>query len=44
MQIVRFLSNGQVFQGKRIDDSSALQIEGDLFGGYRVTDRQAEIF
>ncbi|HSZ56865.1 MAG TPA: fumarylacetoacetate hydrolase family protein [Tepidisphaeraceae bacterium] len=43
MQIVRFLSNGQVFQGKRIDDSSALQIEGDLFGGYRVTDRKLKI-
>src|SRR5215469_10185766 len=43
MQIVRFLFNGQVHQGKRLDDSSALEIEGDLFSGYRVTDRRLKI-
>lgn len=43
MQIVRFVSGGQTYHGKRIDDSSAFQIEGNLFDGYRVTDRKLKI-
>jgi len=43
MQIVRFLSGGQTYQGKRIDDATALQIEGNLFDNYRVTDRKLKI-
>jgi 2-keto-4-pentenoate hydratase/2-oxohepta-3-ene-1,7-dioic acid hydratase in catechol pathway len=38
MQIVRFLSNGQVYSGKRISDEAALRIDGDLFGPHLVTD------
>ena len=43
MQIVRFLSGGQVHTGRRVDDSMALAIEGDLFGPHRVTDRKLRI-
>ena len=43
MQIVRFLSGGQTYQGKRIDDATALQIEDNLFDNYRVTDRKLKI-
>ena len=43
MQIVRFVSGGQIHQGKRVDDSTALAIEGNLFENYRVTDRKLKI-
>jgi 2-keto-4-pentenoate hydratase/2-oxohepta-3-ene-1,7-dioic acid hydratase in catechol pathway len=43
MQIVRFLSGGQTYHGKRIDESTAFQIEGNLFDNYRVTDRKLKI-
>jgi len=43
MQIVRFNCGGQTYQGKRIDDSTAAVIEGNLFGDYRVTDRKLKI-
>src|SRR3954463_15311645 len=43
MQIVRFLAGGQTYQGKRIDDSTAFQIEGNLFDNHRVTDRKLKI-
>jgi 2-keto-4-pentenoate hydratase/2-oxohepta-3-ene-1,7-dioic acid hydratase in catechol pathway len=43
MQIVRFLSEGLVHIGRRIDDNSALEIEGDLLGQYRVTERDLRI-
>jgi 2-keto-4-pentenoate hydratase/2-oxohepta-3-ene-1,7-dioic acid hydratase in catechol pathway len=43
MQIVRFLSGGQTYQGKRIDDATAAVIEGNLFGEHRVTDRKLKI-
>jgi 2-keto-4-pentenoate hydratase/2-oxohepta-3-ene-1,7-dioic acid hydratase in catechol pathway len=43
MQIVRFLSGGQIHLGKRVDDSAALAIEGDVFSNYRVTDRKLKI-
>ena len=43
MQIVRFLSGGQVHTGRRIDDSTALAIDGNLFGPHQVTDRKLRI-
>jgi 2-keto-4-pentenoate hydratase/2-oxohepta-3-ene-1,7-dioic acid hydratase in catechol pathway len=43
MRIVRFLSNGQTCTGRQLDDRTALQIEGDLFGQYRVTDQRLAI-
>ncbi|HXE56306.1 MAG TPA: fumarylacetoacetate hydrolase family protein [Tepidisphaeraceae bacterium] len=43
MQIVRFLSGGQIHLGKRIDDSTAFEIQGDLLGQHRVTDRRLKI-
>jgi len=43
MQIVRFLSAGRVHCGSRIDDAKAFEIEGDLFGPHRVTERQLRI-
>ena len=43
MQIVRFLSAGRVHWGRRMDDRSALEIEGDLLGPHRVTERQLKI-
>jgi len=43
MQIVRFLSAGRVHWGRRIDDASASEIEGDLLGPHRVTERQLRI-
>src|SRR5687768_8812385 len=43
MRIVRFLSGGQTRTGQQFDDQTALEIEGDLLGEYRVTDRRVKI-
>lgn len=43
MRIVRFQSNGKIHTGKQIDDTTALRIEGDLFGSYRITDEALKI-
>ena len=43
MQIVRFLSAGRIHLGRRIDDANALEIEGDLLGPHRVTERRVRI-
>ena len=43
MRIVRFVSGGQVYQGRLVDEQTAVQIEGDLFGSHRVTDRKLRI-
>lgn len=43
MRIVRFISGGQIYQGRHVDEQSALQIDGDLFGRHRVTDRKLRI-
>ena len=43
MQIVRFLSGGRLHLGRRIDDATALEIEGDLLGPHRVTERRLQI-
>jgi 2-keto-4-pentenoate hydratase/2-oxohepta-3-ene-1,7-dioic acid hydratase in catechol pathway len=37
MRIIRFLSSGKIHLGQRIDDATALRIEGDLLGDHRVT-------
>ena len=43
MRIVRFLSDGKVHLGQLIDDTTALRIDGDLFGRYRATGRRLKI-
>ena len=43
MRIVRFQSIGKIHLGQQIDDRTALRIEGDLFGTYRVTDETLKI-
>ena len=43
MQIVRFLYGGRIHIGQQIDDGTALEIEGDLFGPHRVTERRLQI-
>jgi 2-keto-4-pentenoate hydratase/2-oxohepta-3-ene-1,7-dioic acid hydratase in catechol pathway len=43
MQIVRFVSGGKIRLGRRVDDGHALEIDGDLFGQFHLTDRQLKI-
>ena len=43
MQIVRFQSGGRACIGRRVDDLTALEIDGDLFGRHKVTDRKLRI-
>jgi len=43
MRIVRFVSGGQIYHGRQVDEQTAFQIEGDLFGQHRVTDRKLRI-
>jgi 2-keto-4-pentenoate hydratase/2-oxohepta-3-ene-1,7-dioic acid hydratase in catechol pathway len=43
MKIIRFISGGTIQLGQRLDDTTALAIEGDLFASYRVTDRKVRI-
>jgi 2-keto-4-pentenoate hydratase/2-oxohepta-3-ene-1,7-dioic acid hydratase in catechol pathway len=43
MRIIRFVSDGRVFQGELIDEKSARIIEGDLFGQWEVTQRTAMV-
>jgi 2-keto-4-pentenoate hydratase/2-oxohepta-3-ene-1,7-dioic acid hydratase in catechol pathway len=43
MRIVRFNSGGSIYLGKQIDDRSALLIEGDLLGDWRVSDQRLAI-
>jgi 2-keto-4-pentenoate hydratase/2-oxohepta-3-ene-1,7-dioic acid hydratase in catechol pathway len=43
MRIVRFVSEGGVHIGSQIDDDYALQIDGELFGPHRITDRRLRI-
>ena len=43
MRIIRFVSDGKVHVGQWVDDTSALEIEGDLFGQYRVTGRRLRV-
>jgi 2-keto-4-pentenoate hydratase/2-oxohepta-3-ene-1,7-dioic acid hydratase in catechol pathway len=43
MRIARFLSGGKVHTGEMVDERTALRIEGDLFGSYRVTDQKLAV-
>jgi len=43
MQIVRFISGGQVHFGRPLDDRYALAIEGELFGPHHITERKLPI-
>jgi 2-keto-4-pentenoate hydratase/2-oxohepta-3-ene-1,7-dioic acid hydratase in catechol pathway len=43
MRIIRFLSSGKIHHGQRIDDTTALRIEGDLLGDHRVTTEKLKI-
>src|SRR5688500_1938553 len=43
MRIARFLSNGSTHLGKLIDDTTALRIEGDLFGSHKVTEQKLKV-
>jgi 2-keto-4-pentenoate hydratase/2-oxohepta-3-ene-1,7-dioic acid hydratase in catechol pathway len=43
MRIVRFLSGGRERLGRQVDDGSALEIEGGLFGERRETGRRVPI-
>jgi 2-keto-4-pentenoate hydratase/2-oxohepta-3-ene-1,7-dioic acid hydratase in catechol pathway len=43
MRIARFVSGGQIYQGRMLDEQNALQVEGNLFGQHRVTDRKLKI-
>ena len=43
MRIVRFSSAGRVHLGQQLDASTAMEIEGDLLGAHRLTDRRIPI-
>ena len=44
MRIIRFVSGGQIHWGQTTDgDKTALRIDGDLFGSFRVTDQRLRV-
>jgi 2-keto-4-pentenoate hydratase/2-oxohepta-3-ene-1,7-dioic acid hydratase in catechol pathway len=43
MQILRFLTNGVTHLGQDLNDGFALEIQGDLFGPHKVTDRRLKV-
>jgi 2-keto-4-pentenoate hydratase/2-oxohepta-3-ene-1,7-dioic acid hydratase in catechol pathway len=43
MRIVRFVSGGKIQVGQQLDERTALRIEGDLLGTWRVTDQRLSI-
>lgn len=43
MRIVRFRSGGEVCWGRQLDQSTALRIEGDLLGSWRVSGQRLPI-
>ncbi|HEY7118850.1 MAG TPA: fumarylacetoacetate hydrolase family protein [Tepidisphaeraceae bacterium] len=45
MRIIRFVSGGQLHLGQPLDDrfTTALRIDGDLLGQYRVTDQRLKV-
>jgi len=43
MRIIRFLSAGQTHLGQTTDDKTALRIDGDLLGAFRVTDQRLTV-
>jgi len=43
MRIIRFTSGGKIHHGKWLDATTALAIDGDLFGSFTVTDRKLKV-
>jgi 2-keto-4-pentenoate hydratase/2-oxohepta-3-ene-1,7-dioic acid hydratase in catechol pathway len=43
MRIIRFLSGGETHLGQTSDDKTALRIDGDLLGAFRVTDQRLTV-
>jgi 2-keto-4-pentenoate hydratase/2-oxohepta-3-ene-1,7-dioic acid hydratase in catechol pathway len=43
MRIIRFVCGGQTHFGQTTDDKTALRIEGDLFGSFRVTEQRLAV-
>ena len=43
MRIIRFVSEGSVRVGQPVDETTALEIEGGLFGQYRVSGRRLRV-
>jgi 2-keto-4-pentenoate hydratase/2-oxohepta-3-ene-1,7-dioic acid hydratase in catechol pathway len=43
MKIIRFQSGGSIHHGQFVDSTTALAIEGDIFGSHKVTDRKLKI-
>lgn len=43
MRIIRFQHGASIAFGQMIDERSAFRIEGDLFGGWRVTDERLAV-
>lgn len=43
MRIARFVSGGRIYQGRMVDEKTAIEIEGNLFSQHRVTDRKLKI-
>lgn len=43
MQIIRFLSSGSTYFGRRIDDQTASVIEGDILADFHVSDARLKI-
>jgi 2-keto-4-pentenoate hydratase/2-oxohepta-3-ene-1,7-dioic acid hydratase in catechol pathway len=43
MRILRFITNGVTHLGQDLHDGFALEIQGDLFGPHKVTDRRLKV-
>lgn len=43
MRIIRFMSGGKVHLGEWVDEKTALQIDGDLLGDFRVTEKRLAV-
>jgi 2-keto-4-pentenoate hydratase/2-oxohepta-3-ene-1,7-dioic acid hydratase in catechol pathway len=43
MRIVRFQSGKEIHTGQQVDGNTALRIDGDLFGSFKVTDQRLRI-
>lgn len=43
MRIIRFESGGKIYQGRKFDGASAQRIDGDLFGGFSISEEQLRV-
>jgi 2-keto-4-pentenoate hydratase/2-oxohepta-3-ene-1,7-dioic acid hydratase in catechol pathway len=43
MRIIRFLSAGKIYLGQPLDNDTALKIDGDLLGSFRLTDQKLKV-